>query len=288
MERSKDPAHVRVGVSMGSPEDVEASARLVATFHELLARSLNIARVGVLASPVLVQCCFLHQVDFVSWLLRLVTVYALIGGAWFLVLPEQLYLGMGLGRFRWLFERFHQGAAFPGAERSLQSSICGRPAGELHGLRVKLRWHSTGRYLCIDAGGWAVAGDEATAAVLLLSRCMSKEKRVPDTYTFRLCGPEASQWHEAWLSFRPVNHLAYGGWLGAFKDPDRACPYKLLQDSSCPSGAFKLLCAWSGIPPPAQRSVTGLYLAEQQFRGQGFVGHAPDSSAALLEAVLAE
>mmetsp|Transcript_23002 Transcript_23002/g.64653 ORF Transcript_23002/g.64653 Transcript_23002/m.64653 type:complete len:293 (+) Transcript_23002:108-986(+) len=288
MERSSDPALMRVGVCVGSPEDAAASQRLLTTFHEVLARMLNLTRLAVLTLPLLAQTFYLHSIDFSSWVLRLATVYVLIGVTCFVVVPEQLYNGMGLGSFRWLFEKFYpdialaNGTIAAAAERCAEERLGGHRVGELHGLRAKLRWHGTRRYLCITKDGWGVTGDEGFAATLLLQRVFSKDKQVPDTYQFRVCEPSA-EWHQAWLSFQPVNHLRFGGWFGAFKDPDKACPYKILQDSSCPDGAFKLLCSWTGIPSPTQRHLTGFYIAEQLSGGHLYVGHASDKDAALLE-----
>ncbi|CAE8625211.1 unnamed protein product, partial [Polarella glacialis] len=83
----------------------------------------------------------------------------------------------------------------------------------------------------------------------------------------------------------PVNHLRFGGWLGAYREENRSCPYKVVRDSSCPPGTFKLLCAWTSILPPAQKSCAGFYVAEQLCGGQLYIGHGADRDAAILELV---
>mmetsp|Transcript_34294 Transcript_34294/g.90522 ORF Transcript_34294/g.90522 Transcript_34294/m.90522 type:complete len:277 (+) Transcript_34294:2-832(+) len=274
MDRSNDPAHVRVGVCVGSADDAAASARLLVTFHEVMSRMLNLVRLAIVALPILIQCFYIHSVDFVSWLLRLVTLYVLIGGACFLLVPEQLYNGMGLASLRWIFEKFYpdialaNGSIADTAEKTQEGRLSGHRISELHGQRTKIRWHGTNRYLCITTEGWAVTGEENYAATLYLQRVFAKDKQVPDTYNFRICEPDA-HWSQAWLAFRPIDHLRFGGWLGAYRDPQRSCPYKILQDSSCPVGTFKLLCAWT----------------ERLYGEHLYVGHASDRDAALLELV---
>jgi len=288
MDRSNDPAHVRVGISVGSAEDGEASARLLSTAHEVLARVLNLVRLAVVALPILVQCFYIHSVDFVTWVVRLIIIYVVIGAACFVLVPEQLYNGMGLASFRWLFERFYPDIALANgslnspSEQPQSPMLGGRRVDDLHGLRIKIRWHGTSRYLSLSQDGWAITSAEKYAATVVIQRVFAKGKQVPDTYTFRIVEQD-SLWHHSWLAFSSINHLGFGGWLGAFSDPARACPYKVLQDSSCPPGVFKLLCAWTGVPPPTQRYATGFYMAEQISGGQLFVGHAPDKDAALLE-----
>jgi len=291
MDRNNDPAHIRLGINLGSAEDGISTARLMTTLNEVLSRALNLIRLLVIAAPIVVQCFFIHTVDFGSWLARLLTVYALLGSICFIAVPEQLYNGMGLGAFKWIFEKFYpeialsNGSLADPAEQGPVSLLAGRKVNELQGVRARLRWHGTSRYLCVTRDGWIVTGDESFGATLTLQQAFVKEKKVPDTYSFCIADP-AMSWNQCWLSFKPINHLRFGGWLGAFRDAQRACPYKVIQDSSCPPGAFKLLCAETKLPPPTQRSCTGFYVAEQLCGSQLFVGHAPDRDAALLEFVL--
>jgi hypothetical protein len=290
MERSNDPALVRVGVSLGSGDGI-SSAKLMGTVAEVLARMMNLLRLVVVTSPILVQCFFLHQVDFVSWLMRLFTIYALAIGTCFVAVPEQMYNGLGLSDFRWLFELFYPGIAASNgsiadvAEPGASPLLAGRKASELGGTKARLKWHGTNRYMCITRDGWAVTGDEKVATTFLFHHVLAKEKRVSDTYTLKIADP-GFEWHQAHLSFQPINHLRFGGWLGAYRDMKRACPYKVVQDSACPTNAFKLLCAWTSMPPPAQRYCSGFYVAEQLCGGQLYVGHASDRDAAFLELVL--
>jgi len=160
--------------------------------------------------------------------------------------------------------------------------IGGHRVSKLHGLETKLRWQGTGKYLCITEDGWAVPGEERCAATVLMTQTYHRGQRVPDTYTFRIIEP-GREWHHAWLSFQWVNHLGFGAWLGAYADLERASPYKIIQDSMCKDGAFKLLCAWTGVPAPAHRSVTGLYVVEQLSGDQLFVGHGSDRQALVFE-----
>mmetsp|Transcript_59502 Transcript_59502/g.166180 ORF Transcript_59502/g.166180 Transcript_59502/m.166180 type:complete len:291 (-) Transcript_59502:164-1036(-) len=290
MERVTDPAHFRVGINIGSPEDAALSTKLMQTMDDLMGRVLNLTRLLGVASPIIVQCFYIHTVDLGSWILRLLVIYALIGGISFVAMPEQLYNGMGLSTFRWLFERYYPdaihtwGHAAADAQLGLLQGML-RP-NDLAGVRCHLRWHGTSKFLCIDQDGWAVPGDESFAVQLLLQHVFVKEKQAPDTYTFRIMDP-AVDWHQCWLSFSAVNHLRFGGWLGAYRDQRSACPYKIIQDSSCPPGTCKLLCAWMNMPTPSQRFCTGFYLSEQLSGRRPYVGHAPDRDAALFELLLA-
>jgi len=289
MERSSDPAHVRVGISLGSRVG-PGSAKLMATVAEVLSRVLNLMRVGILVAPVLVQSFFIHKVDFVTWLSRLATLYVLAVVSCFFAVPDQLYNGMGLASFRPIFELFYPGIASSNgslaeaAEPGATPLLGGRKACELGGTKARLKWHGTNKYLCITKSGWAVAGEESSATSFLFHHVLAEERRVPDTYTLRIVDP-ISTWHQAYLSFQPINHLQFGGWLGAYQAPRRACPYKVVQDSACPPDALKLLCSWPSMPPPAQRYCTGSYVAEQLCGSQLYVGHACDRDAALLELV---
>jgi len=289
MERSNDPAHVRVGINLGSAEEGMCTARLVTTFTEVLARTLNLVRLGIVAAPVLVQCFYIHTVDFGSWIMRLAAVYMLILIACFFTVPEQLYSGMGLKSFRWAFEWFYPDISqwnSVDSKRELQPGILGGlPANKISGAYVRLRLHDTNKYLFITREGWGAMSDEASASRFLLQQAYAKDgKPIPDTYNFRVVSA-GSEWHLAWLSFQPINHLRFGGWLGAYRDSQKMCPYKLIQDSSCPPGTCKLLCAWPGMPSPTHRNCTGFYLAERLCGNERYVGHGPDREAVTLELV---
>lgn len=196
-----------------------------------------------------------------------------------------------MSAFRWLFEVFYpeigrcNGSPIEPAEKVAPAFIGKHRINELGGLRARLRWHTTNRYLCITHDGWAVTGDEGFAATLLLQFVYVKEKKIPDTYTFRITD-SGTDWYQSWLSFKPINHLRFGGWLGAFKEESRACPYKVVRDSSCPPGTCKLLCSSTAALPPSQKSCTGFYIAEQLCGSQLYVGHGADRDAALLEIVV--
>lgn len=295
---------VRVGVCLGTADDAAASARLLKVALDLLAKVLSMSRLLVIALPALAQCLYLQSVQFSDWVPRVAVTYGLIVGACFVLVPEQLYDGMGLSSVRWLFEEFYPGIVFgtgsltEGDGDAAERLLGGRHrVAALHGLEVQLRWHGTDQYLCFTDEGWGVTGDEALAATLLVQQVRCRDRPVPDTYQFRICEP-AGEWHQSWVGFRPVNHLGYGGWLGAFPDASKACPYKVVLDSSCrgpsgtpskaESGAFKLLCAWPGMPAPAQRNVTGFYVSEQSSLGSLYIGHSPDRDAAMLEFVFDE
>lgn len=286
MMRSNDPAHITVGVSMGSIADGLGS--LMTTSKEVLTRLLHLVRLSVLAGPILVQCFYIHTVGFPSWLLRLLAIYVILGVLCFIAIPEQLYTGMGLGALRWVFEMFypeivyrHSGAL----DASERTSVSALRISDLNDVHARLRWYGTNRYLCLTREGWAVAGDETSSATFLLNHVVSQGKKVPDTYTFRV-SDQASDWHHSWLSFQAINHLRFGGWLTVYRKAKDASPYKVVTDSACPPGACKLLCSWMGLPRPAECSCTGYYIAEQLSRGTSYLGHAPDSHATLFEIVL--
>jgi len=290
MERSSDPAHIRLGINLGSSDDGVSAAKLLTTLNEVISRSLNLIRLAAVAAPILVQCFYIHSVDFISWLFRLLFIYAILGVVCFLAVPDQMYNGLGLGAFRSLFERFYpeiaqsNGSLTDTSEKVVAASVGGQRTDQLGGAKVRIRWHGSSRFLCLSHDGWAVTGGETYATTFLLQYAHHKEKKIPDTYLFRIHEP-MSDFHLQWLSFKPVNHLRFGGWLGAYADNRRACPYKLVRDSVCAPDCCKLLCAWTAMLPPAQKSCAGFYLAEQLSGGQLYIGHASDRDAAMLEFV---
>jgi len=258
--------------------------------NEFMSRALNLTRLVFVAAPLIIQSLYIHSVDFGAWLAKLIAIYSVMGAIAFFAIPDQLYLGMGLGPFRWIFERFYPEiinscSHSAGSEFGPKLLLGGLKVNELAGARCRIRWHGTGRYLCIDHDGWGVTGDENFAATVLLQHVFIKDKKVPDTYTFRITDP-STDYHHNWLSFQAINHLRFGGWLGAYRDQKAACPYKVIQDSSCPPGACKLLCAMTNMPPPSQRYCTGFYLSEQLSGSRAYIGHAPDRHAALLEFIV--
>lgn len=295
MLAAADPSLVRVGINLASPEDEASAARVAITLNELMGRFLNLLRLTAVAAPIVLQGLFIHSTDLGSWLLRLGCIYSLVGGVSMLVAPEQAYNGMALRELRWFFERIYPEApkwnGSPSAALDLSPPLLKglSQLGELSGKLVRLRWHGTHRYLGLTEDGWAATGDEQFATVLVLQHIVVKGERVPDTYTMRVSDTGA-RWDRAWLSFRPVNQLRLGGWLGAFTDQADASPYKMVTDSSCPLGTCKILAAWTA-PPQALghlgRQGVGFYLAEQRCGGQLFVGFGPDQDAAILELVTA-
>jgi len=276
---------------LGSKEGEAGAAQVVATLNELLARMLNILRLVVVGGPVVFQSCYMHHVDFQSWILRLVAIYSLVAVMCVLAAPEQAYNGMACGQFRWVFEwlypdaRHWNGSVAADAVEAQSSLLTGSRGKELSGSVVQLRWHGTNKYLSLTHDGWAVTAEKEFAVPVRLEQVVAKGEKVPDTFTLRV--ESSSSWHQAWLSFQPVNQLRCGGWLGCYKDASSACPYKLVQDSSCPPGACKLLSAWPRLPTLSERPCTGFYVGEQMCGSRIFVGHAPDKDAALLEPVIA-
>jgi len=297
MPTSKDPAQIRVGINLASLEDEAQAAKVASTLNEVLARALNLVRLVIVASPVVLQSMYIHSVDLGSWLLRLASIYALVGVVCGLVAPEQAFNGMALRELRWIFEWMYPEAASWNGSPALESerakvvSLLSGPSGaELAGLRARLRWHGTDKYLCLDSDGWAAPGDENFAAVISLHQLMVKGERVADTYTLQV-HHDGGRWGDCWLACTPVNHLRIGGWLRAFQDGCDSCPYKLIRDSSCPVGTCKLLSAW---PAPPQQAAfgsvsngAGFYLAQQRHGGRVYVGHCTDADASLFELVLA-
>lgn len=291
MQRSVDPALIRLGIEVGSVEDVASAAKVVATLNEVLARLLNLVRLAIVAGPILLQSCFIHTVSLGTWLARLSSLYVLVGVVGMLLAPEQAYNGLALRTFRWVFELIYptagcwNGSPAPEPLESAPSTLLrSTDPGDLSGALVRLRWHGTNKYLCLTNEGWAVTGEEGLSARLQLQQVFVKGEKVPDTYTLRVSDC-ALKWDQAWLSFQPINHLRFGGWLGAFRDESDACPYKILRDSACPPGTCKLLSAWPRMPSVTQRFCTGFYVAEQLCGGELYIGHAPDRDAALLELV---
>ncbi|CAE8648101.1 unnamed protein product [Polarella glacialis] len=304
MQALRDPAQIRVGINLASSEDEAGAAKVAASLNDVLGRFMNLSRLVIVASPVVIQSCWLHSVDLGSWLFRLASIYALIGVLCAVVAPEQAFNGMALREFRWLFEWLYPEAAHWNGSPALESSdslasksaLVARGDGaaalsELSGLLVRLRLHGTDRYLCLSPDGWFSPGDESFAATLLLQHVDIKGERAPDTYTLRVRSA-GGRWDEHWLTCTSVNQLRLGGWLVAVPDASEACPYKLVQDSVCPVAACKMLCAWPSPPQVAVRrkgaasDCAGFYLAEQRADGRIFVGHSPDSDASLLELMI--
>eukprot|EP00438_Fugacium_kawagutii_P030873 Skav213464 [mRNA] locus=scaffold3211:86456:91925:- [translate_table: standard] len=107
---SKDTAIMRMGINLGSPEEEAKAARMAVTMNETMVRFLNLLRVVIVGSPVVLQSCWIHSVDLTSWFIRLFALYAVVGLIGLLVAPEQAFYAMGLKEFRWVFERVHLGA----------------------------------------------------------------------------------------------------------------------------------------------------------------------------------
>ncbi|CAL1129049.1 unnamed protein product [Cladocopium goreaui] len=290
MERWSDPAHFRVGVNLpSSVEDGISTTKMMTTVNEVMARSLNLMRLGLVAAPALVQCFYIHSVGLISWLFRLLLIYVLMGSICFIAVPDQLYNGMGMGMFRWAFEIFYpeiarsNGSLQEPAEKSI-ACIAGCRINNLRMKRVKLRWHGSERYLCLSQDGWAVTGDEKHAVSIEMHQVYWRDVMVPDTYTLRVMDA-TSDFHQHWLSFKPVNHLRFGGWLAAYSHESKASPYKVIVDTSCPPESCKLLCAWTDMLPPSQRSCAGFYIAEQICGNHLYVGHSADRDSAILDMV---
>lgn len=300
MINTRDPAQIRVGINLASLDDEAKAAKVAATLNEVLARSLNLFRLVIVAAPVVIQSCYIHSVDLQSWVLRLISIYALTGVVVALVAPEQAFNGMALREMRWFFERMYPEAAHwngsPAPEaadgrRSVSLLRIGE-AASVSGVLARVRWHGTDKYLCLDVDGWAAPGDENFAVVVILQQVVIKGESIPDTYLLRV-RDDSGRWGESWLGCTPVNQLRLGGWLRACSDESKACPLKLLQDSSCPAGSCKLLTAW---PTPPQHDKfghggvpsSGFYLAEQRHSGRLYVGQGVDADASLFELVLAE
>jgi len=292
MHFGKDPAQIRAGINLASLDDEAKAGKVAETLNDVLARVLNLVRIVVVAAPVVVQSLFMHSesVDLLSWLLRLASA---------LVAPEQAFNGMALRELRWVFQWLYpeaslwNGSPAPEQQADSPSLLAGSGATleDLSDVRVRLRWHGSDRYLCLDADGWAAPGGENFAATLLLQPVMVKGEHVPDTYTLKVFD-EGGRWGECWLACTPVNHLRFGGWLRSFRDVADACPFKLLQDSSCAVGACKVLSAYQ--TPPQQEAFglgkgcacAGFYLAEQRHGGRLYVGQSPDVDASFFELVL--
>jgi len=295
MDRSGDPAFMRVGIHVGSAEDGEMAVRLVSVLRELAARSLDLLRVGIVAAPILHQSIYLHEVSFCLWFFRVLVIYALLGTVTILFIPEQVYKGVGLNIFQDIFERFTSDAKAWAQESGTVADtnlVLARVGlGDLEDINARLRWQGTEDYVCLDRQGWAVPGPEDMAITVLLQKVQvtgekEADDKLPDTYV--LCiNDESSRFHQMWLSFRAINQLRFGGWLGAFNNMYKACPYKVIQDTSCPTGSCKLMCSWPCILSATQNTCNGFYVAKQLYGKKTFIGHAPDNDAALLEMVTA-
>jgi len=299
MERALgvDPAHVRLGVSLGGGEPGIGMSDMMTAVNEFMSRFLNIMRLLIVVVPVVHQSCYMHTVDLGTWLFRLGGVGGFVGVLCMGLVPEQFFNGMALRQYRWAFEIFHPEAvswsggvvaAGRGLEALAPAPVFVRrsTANSLDGARVRIRWHGTsGKYLGITNEGWAATGDDTFAVPLVLERVTGKGgEKVTDTYKLRVDDPLA-RCDGAYLSFSSMNQLRTGGWLGAYGGEQGAGPYKVVIDSSCPPGTCKLLCAWPQLASVTQRYCTGFYLTEQLSGGQPYVGHGPDRDAALLELV---
>lgn len=284
-----DPALMRVGMEL--PADAsQSAARVAELLNELLARGLNLGRLMIVIGPILLQSLWIHEVEFGSWLFRLLTIYGVVGGLSILLVPRQAYSGMALKElawmFAWLYPDEEDWVSKDKPDEAALSLLQGLSDMKgLSGTLVQLRLHGTAKCLCVTSKGWVTTGDRSLATVLQLQPVFAKGDRVPDTYTLKVSDTN-SDLDQAWLSFQPVNQLRFGGWLQAVSQSQRACPYKVIRDSSCPPGACKLLSAWTEVPPVGQHYCTGFYLAEQLYFGRPYIGHGPDRDAAILELVV--
>lgn len=293
---------MRVGVNLGSAEEEEKAAKVAVTMHETMVRTLNLARLVILGSPVVVQSCFIHSVDLPSWLFRLFAIYAVVGVVGTLVAPEQAFYALGLKELRWAFLRLYPEAAswngnhLPDGDACSKSLLGGDDAlGELAGANVLVKWTGNEKFLMLDSQGWATPGPKSLATVVTLQPVYIKGQQLADTYTLQLRS-KSSKWGDHWLACTPVNHLRVGGWLRAFRTHQEACPFKLVQDSSCPMGTCKMLSTWP--TPPQQEPIftlakdggcmpAGFYLVDQFHGGRSYVGQAPDVEASHFELILA-
>eukprot|EP00439_Symbiodinium_sp_Y106_P011947 s6473_g1.t2 len=288
MRPSKDPAMMRVGVNLGSAEEEEKAAKVAVTMHETMVRTLNLARLVILGSPVVVQSCFIHS-----------AIYAVVGVVGTL---EQAFYALGLKELRWAFLRLYPEAAswngnhLPDGDACSKSLLGGDDAlGELAGANVLVKWTGNEKFLMLDSQGWATPGPKSLATVVTLQPVYIKGQQLADTYTLQLRS-KSSKWGDHWLACTPVNHLRVGGWLRAFRTHQEACPFKLVQDSSCPMGTCKMLSTWP--TPPQQEPIftlakdggcmpAGFYLVDQFHGGRSYVGQAPDVEASHFELILA-
>ena len=167
--------------------------------------------------------------------------------------------------------------------------------GELGGASVLVKWSGSEKFLMLDSQGWAIPGPKSLATVVALQPVYIKGQQLADTYTLQLRS-KSSKWDDHWLACTPVNHLRVGGWLRAFRSQQEACPFKLVQDSSCPMGTCKMLSTWP--TPPQQEPIftlakdggcmpAGFYLVDQLHGGRSYVGQAPDVEASHFELILA-
>lgn len=279
---------MRVGMEL--PTDASRSAARVAELlNELLARGLNLGRLMIVIGPILLQSLWIHEVDFGSWLFRVLSLYGIVGVLAILLVPRQAYSAMALKEFAWIFAMLYpdeeEWSHGPGSDDAPLSLLQGlSDAKSLSGMLLQLRMHDSDKYLCITSRGWVATGDRSLATVLQLQQVVIKGEKVHDTYTLRV-KDAGSHMDQAWLSFQPVNQLRFGGWLTAVHESHQACPYKVIRDSACPPGACKLLSAWTEVPPVGQHYCTGFYMAEQLSFGQAYIGHGPDRDAAIFELV---
>eukprot|EP00438_Fugacium_kawagutii_P030872 Skav213463 [mRNA] locus=scaffold3211:81355:84606:- [translate_table: standard] len=128
-----------------------------------------------------------------------------------------------------------------------------------------------------------VVQDSSAAALQMQMRPLMDNKglRVPDTYTLQVRTRDG-KWDGYWLACTPVNHLRFGGWLRAHQNQQAdACPFKLIQDSSCHLGT----CHWAswvvveqGLPVIYGKVPglipAGFYLVQQRHAGRVYVGQA--------------
>lgn len=284
-------------MSLGNGEACVSLGDMMTAVNEFLAQMLNIGRLLVIMAPVLIHSCYIHSVGLGIWLFRLLLFLGCAGTVIVLVVPEQLFSGMALRHWRWVFEHLYpaaarwSGAVVPNAlaEGAAPSLLLRSAASDLHGALVRLREQgSGGKVLGLSHDGWASIGGEDGGVVLELQRAadakpaVGGDRAAPETYLLRV-RDQSSRWDGAWLSFSAVTQLRTGGWCGAYREALSACPYKLIVDSGCPPGTCKLLSAWPELAPVTQRHCTGFYLAQQLCGSKSFLGHAPDGDAALME-----
>mmetsp|Transcript_20218 Transcript_20218/g.47172 ORF Transcript_20218/g.47172 Transcript_20218/m.47172 type:complete len:301 (-) Transcript_20218:61-963(-) len=286
MYNGNDPAIVTVGVSMGS---IQSSVeKVMGTTDDVLTRTLHIARLAALSLPVIIFSFWIHDVPLVMWLFRLGVVYGCCGLLGMSAMPEQMYSGLGLGAMQWMFEMVYPDGTFQPSSTigAKERALIQLPVLDRRMVHIRI-YGTTKSFAVAPDGPWLVAADVGYPTNFVLQQVMEKGKNVPDTYTLRV-HDSTSDYDGFYLSFQAINHLRFGGWAQLVRGQRNACPYKIVRDSSCQGSSLKMLCAWTGVPPPTSRYCTGFYLAERRANRQAYLAHAADCDAAHLELILGD
>merc|ERR1719433_1059281 len=86
--------HFRIGVMLGDEQSRCAASKIITTFIEGLARVSCLLKLIIVASPLVIHSPYSCTVSFGSWLIHILSIYALFNFVVFLLSPQPSYNGL--------------------------------------------------------------------------------------------------------------------------------------------------------------------------------------------------